>query len=1199
LRLLRLRLLAFGPFTNLELDLSSSGPHVHIIYGKNEAGKSTALRAITGLLYGIARNTPDAHVHRMPELRVGGTLGGPDGVVLDVVRRKGKDNTLLDREGRPLDESTLTRLFGGVAQEQFLGMFGLDHESLRRGGEALLLGRGHVGESLFGATMAGGELHRVLRDLAAEADALFTPRGHTRPLNEALRAVAEAEKRTREQSMSPESMIEQTSGLAELRRDQTECEAARQRLYLERTRLERLRRALPLLAKRRAAAERRRVLGNAPVLPPDATAARADQVRVLAETEREVARLEAHLAALIERRNQLVLPESLVRFDEVPLDLGRRLGSHLKALTELPRLRAEVEQQEDEARAALRRAGHDVALEGATTFRIDTATQATVHKLALEEAKWREGKLFAQRSIIEHRARHDTLSARRDGLPPARDTLALKKAISRAERDGQLEERLARARAERTRIDERARTELGALGLGGRPSMEVTGMAVPAVETVETFAEQLASQARDGRQIAERLTAIQARLDAITRDIDALERGGHVPSEQDLAAARRERDVSWQPLRVRLVAAAPGKSRAPKAGESDVAAYEAGVRAADEMADRLRREAERVSRLAALRADEHACLRDVEALRAKEAEVAARNARDHEAWRAMWLPLGIEPRPPLEMKSWLLRYAAFVRVAEALRDGDATAEELDAAIERHRQRLTGLLVDFGASPHGGALAGELDESRASLAELLDRAAEAAARSDAVALERQRLDREIAEQSEHLAALVARDKEHDLAKVELERAWQAAVAPLGLDERASPEQVTVTIELLEKAGHHVDQAGVARRQAAALEREAVAFCADVERLAQSHAPDLALVPTDRAAAELIDRYHRGKSALAARNELDRQVEDAARELGRQRERHLAAAGCLTEMMRGAGVDSMEALERAERVSDEVRALELDLAHFDEELEALGGTLALSAEAGEADLDAVTVRLADIEIEIEQLRESASMIDRRIGSAEAGLKDLEDPKARAAEAAADAEAALARVREMAERYMRARTACIVLAREIENYRQKNQGPILTRASDLFRRLTLGSFASLRTDFDDDDQPVLRGVRAGGVEVGVEAMSDGTRDQLYLALRVATLERYAHRGNPMPVVLDDILVHFDDDRARAALGLIGELSEHMQVLFFTHHARLVELARETIPGAKLSVRELSESESPSATASDLREVRSRSAGSTGAAT
>ena len=56
-------------------------------------------------------------------------------------------------------------------------------------------------------------------------------------------------------------------------------------------------------------------------------------------------------------------------------------------------------------------------------------------------------------------------------------------------------------------------------------------------------------------------------------------------------------------------------------------------------------------------------------------------------------------------------------------------------------------------------------------------------------------------------------------------------------------------------------------------------------------------------------------------------------------------------------------------------------------------------------------------------------------------------------------------------------------------------------------------------------------------------------------------------MPLVVDDILVHFDDDRARAALEILGELSERTQVLFFTHHARLVELARQAVPQAKLA--------------------------------
>jgi uncharacterized protein YhaN len=73
----------------------------------------------------------------------------------------------------------------------------------------------------------------------------------------------------------------------------------------------------------------------------------------------------------------------------------------------------------------------------------------------------------------------------------------------------------------------------------------------------------------------------------------------------------------------------------------------------------------------------------------------------------------------------------------------------------------------------------------------------------------------------------------------------------------------------------------------------------------------------------------------------------------------------------------------------------------------------------------------------------------------------------------------------------------------------------------------------------------------------MSSGTRDQLFLALRLATLEGYLDRSEPMPFVVDDILVNFDDERARAALELLAKLSERTQVLLFTHHGRVREQA------------------------------------------
>ena len=87
----------------------------------------------------------------------------------------------------------------------------------------------------------------------------------------------------------------------------------------------------------------------------------------------------------------------------------------------------------------------------------------------------------------------------------------------------------------------------------------------------------------------------------------------------------------------------------------------------------------------------------------------------------------------------------------------------------------------------------------------------------------------------------------------------------------------------------------------------------------------------------------------------------------------------------------------------------------------------------------------------------------------------------------------------------------------------------------------------------------------------MSTGTRDQLFLALRLASLERQLPMGEPLPFVVDDILVNFDDDRARASLEQLTELARRTQVLFFTHHSRLVELAQQTVPMELLKVHQL----------------------------
>jgi len=92
-----------------------------------------------------------------------------------------------------------------------------------------------------------------------------------------------------------------------------------------------------------------------------------------------------------------------------------------------------------------------------------------------------------------------------------------------------------------------------------------------------------------------------------------------------------------------------------------------------------------------------------------------------------------------------------------------------------------------------------------------------------------------------------------------------------------------------------------------------------------------------------------------------------------------------------------------------------------------------------------------------------------------------------------------------------------------------------------------------------------------VGVEGMSEGTCDQLYLALRLAAIEQHATGHEPMPVILDDLLVTFDDDRASAVLPILRDLGTRTQVLLFTHHRHLVHLAKAALPEGAVHYHEL----------------------------
>ena len=174
MRITDLLLERYGAFQERAIRLDGAG--LTVVYGPNEAGKSTCLHAIGDLLFRVPERSPRAAVFGADALRLEAGLLMGDGRRLRFRRRSGRGRTLMDEAGAPLEEAALGPVLGSTGRDRFEHLFGLDHEGLRDGGDQLLRADGEIGRLIV---EAGGGLRALMGRLDAidaEIDALFATR---------------------------------------------------------------------------------------------------------------------------------------------------------------------------------------------------------------------------------------------------------------------------------------------------------------------------------------------------------------------------------------------------------------------------------------------------------------------------------------------------------------------------------------------------------------------------------------------------------------------------------------------------------------------------------------------------------------------------------------------------------------------------------------------------------------------------------------------------------------------------------------------------------------------------------------------------------------------------------------------------------------------------------------------------------------
>ena len=701
---------AFGPFTDTRLDFS--GPaNLHLVFGANEAGKSSALRAITDLRYGIPAQSRDNFVHEYKSMLVAGAFEDVAGRVVGLARRKGNKDTLMVADpdtgeplgGAPVAAETVLALTGGVMREQFETMYGLDSERLRRGGRQLIHGEGDLGAALFEASTGSANIRAMLLALQADAKKYYAARGQSAVLNEALSQLETARHRYKQAVTRPEQWktLQRAHGDAagQLAGIRAALDARRRR----QAELAELRAVEPLLRQWDQAAAAAAALVAQVALPQDARARRLDALRMQAQGAQALADAnEALLAGDQERATLRMEPQVLAHagaIERLAGDLaaarrGREARMRLEAATAM-----QAGQLVLRARRMLGAAGRFESLDLVYAQAPSESDQTDVEHLLAELQRLSQEVHHAQLQLAAARSRSEQLRRSAPVVPDPLLHQALSRALALAQALGDTQRQRTDLEAAIAAEERKRDNALQALGLASVAQLDRVRW-LPAAE-LDAYERQRAEIVGRRALQADRVDKARLELAAEKQHHLALVAQGEVVTASTLAQARSERESNWRQVRAVFIDRAPSAHAAASGDSALPLAFEHAVSEADRQADLLREGAQRAAQVAVCELRMQTMTQDLEDLKVERSQQElALQALDAD-WAARLAQAGLPNRPPAALREWQALRTSVQAVQERLTDlllaqGLSLQQTEEASLA-----LAAALGAIGRAPQGG------------------------------------------------------------------------------------------------------------------------------------------------------------------------------------------------------------------------------------------------------------------------------------------------------------------------------------------------------------------------------------------------------------------------------------------------------------------------------------------------------------------
>ncbi|MFT4556454.1 MAG: hypothetical protein ACI92S_001799 [Planctomycetaceae bacterium] len=1157
----------FGIFTDRHFDFGESP--FQLIHGPNEAGKSTLLQLLRQLLFGFPTRSPYQFETHAGEMAARALIDIADGRRISFRRRKGRTATVVGEvEGttEKINDSALNGLLGNANIDLYQHVFGFSLTELSRGEESLK--HANLNEAMFGGSLGSpSNLQEIQKSLETEAAGIFKNTGTKPVVNSLLREIRGRNTEIKNATLKPREFEDKEKELRSAEERVTSLGESRGETQKQLSHIDRLCQAVePWLERKSIEDELEQI-----EVPAGVTAASGPEMQqLLNDQTRATSSLDdatKELAETKQQLNELKLAPEVLKVEAKVRSLEKDFSRVDRDQELLPQVRSQSQTILADVKSRVAGLNPEWNLDYLDTFQSSLEQREKLEELTARQSDLtkRQAEVDARRPDLKQRveAAAERLTELEGVRPVPEIEELLERELAFRSAVASLEESTANAASLDRQLTTLKKRLSPALANPKLADDDLAALPVPLESLLRSFQERhtiaesaLASAEARCEQFSETLQEKQAELAAKTA-------AEQVPDRLQLEGQRERRDAGWTLIRQKYLAefGSDAESRdvdqkieswIDKTAESLPDLYEREISAADRLADDRQAKAEIVAQRDQLLADIERAAKSLSDANTKRDLRKQELGGVSDEWNDLLAGFNVKPHPPEVILEWHRMFESWLDVRSKLIDSQARTKQLEEQTADFEKLLTS---------HS-----EAEADKESAATTIDRQLVAIRRrSEEIRkfeLERQQIEKSLPADRAALESLNEEMSRLDDEHAAWSQEWSSLLSDFGFPADWSVRIASKTLQGLHDAKQKYRESTSLDEQATILQEEVTNFHEEARSVCMEIRPDLVDFPISDMVSRLSDDLAQATDAERQQTSLYENAERISRRVKACETEVAEFSNRIEKLLKAAEISSPEDFLEIARQAQRQQDLRAEHAALTRDLKRLAGVGNLDAflnELAESDTDTLPLKRDEFQQRHQQIDRERDEALRLESEARTAFQSM-DGTSEAAALQLEQESAYAQLGSAVDRLAPLVIAQTLLKRAVERFEKEHQPAMLTEVGRLLSRMTAGRYVAIRRRLDEAG--TMQVEQHNGKLKTPDQLSTGTREQLYLAIRLAYVQHYCQESEPLPLIMDDILVNFDEQRAKNTLEVLFELPNEIQVLFLTCHEHMTELVRKLRP-------------------------------------